>query len=126
MVYLCSFAESLIVQPPGIPPIPTLAAGSARQMLMEAIQYLRAMPRDMTQRANVFEVFARQIEAATSGAWEATRGSGTDGSQIFFGRQGEALIVRPDGHLFRSSLGHGIAITAVGLCPDYGTSRALD
>jgi len=103
-----------------------LTPGSPRQMLGEAIQHLRSLPQDPVKRADVFESFARQIENHTGGAWTAARGSGTDGAQIFLGRQGEGLVVAPDGRLYRGALGKGISITANGLQPDYTILKPLD
>jgi hypothetical protein len=95
-------------------------------MLGEAIQYLRSLPRDALQRANVFEALAAQIETASGGAWGATRDAGTDGAHIFLGRFAEGLVVAPDGRIFRGRVGHGLDIVRGGLRPDYGTLRALD
>ena len=95
-------------------------------MLGEAILYLRSLPRDADQRADAFETMARQIENHSGGAWQATRGTATDGSTIFLGRQGEGLIVNPDGRIFRGKLGTGIDIGPTGLCPDFNAATALD
>jgi hypothetical protein len=74
-------------------------------MLGEAIQHLKSLPRDATQRADAFEALAGQIESCSGGAWNAARGTGTDGSEIFLGRQGEGLVVAPDGRIFKGRLG---------------------
>jgi hypothetical protein len=74
----------------------------------------------------VFEALAAQSDNASGGAWQASRGTGTDGAHIFLGRQGEGLVVSPDGRIFRGAIGHGIDVTPAGLRPDYGSLRALD
>src|SRR5262245_48276621 len=107
-------------------PVPTLTPGTPRQMLGEAITHLRSLPRNADQRAEVFEGMAGQIERHSGGAWNATRGTGTDGSHVFLGRQGEGLVVAPDGRIYRGAIGRGIAITAGGLCPDYNSLHPLD
>jgi len=107
-------------------PVPQLTPGSPKQMLGEAIRYVRSLPRDTSQRADAFEALAGQIQANSGGTWNAARGTGTDGSQIFLGRQGEGLIVSPDGRIYRGALGRGIDITNKGLRPDYSTLKALD
>src|SRR5262245_62039456 len=107
-------------------PVPLLAPGPPRQMLAEAIRHLKSLPRSVAQRANAFEALARQIENVSGGAWSAARGTGTDGSQIFLGRQGEGLVVAPDGRIFRGALGRGIRIGPDGLCPDFQALAALD
>jgi hypothetical protein len=95
-------------------------------MLGEAIDFLKSLPRDAVERADAFEALAQQIETHSSGAWNAVRGTGTDGSIIFLGRQGEGLLVAPDGRIFRGALGRGIDITAGGLRPNYSSLRPLD
>jgi hypothetical protein len=95
-------------------------------MLAEAIRYLKRLPRDLSQRADAFEALAKQIEGHTAGKWSAARGSGTDGSIIFLGRQGEALVVTPDGRIFRGALGRGIDITSHGLQPETSILQPLD
>jgi len=95
-------------------------------MLGEAINHLKSLPRDVTQRSDAFDALARQIESHSGGAWSAARGTGTDGSVIFLGRQGEGLVVAPDGRIFRGAIGRGIDIIPNGLRPDLGSLTPLD
>src|SRR5581483_8915519 len=69
--------------------VPVLRQGPPRQMLGEAIDFVKSLPQDAIHRADAFEALARQIESHTGCAWSAARGTGTDGSIIFLGRQGE-------------------------------------
>ena len=95
-------------------------------MLGEAIKHLKSLPHDAAARADAFEALARQIENHSGGTWNAARGAGTDGSIIFLGRQGEGLVVTPDGRIFRGAIGRGIDITPNGLRPDLGSLTPLD
>ncbi len=95
-------------------------------MLGEAIKHVKSLPRDAAVRADAFEALARQIENHSGGAWSAARGAGTDGSVIFLGRQGEGLVVMPDGRLFRGAIGRGIDITPSGLKANVGSLTSLD
>jgi hypothetical protein len=107
-------------------PVPQLTPGPPRQMLREAIQYLRSLPFDAAHRSDTFEALARQIKSNSGGAWDAVRGTGTDGSIVFLGRQGEGLVVTPDGRIFRGAIGHGIDITPSGLRPNFNSLTPLD
>jgi hypothetical protein len=95
-------------------------------MLGEAIRHVKSLPRDAARRADAFEALARQIESHSGGAWNAARGTGTDGSIIFLGRQGEGLVVAPDGRIFRGALGRGIDVAQSGLRPDFNALTPLD
>jgi hypothetical protein len=95
-------------------------------MLGEAIKHVKSLPRDAMQRADAFEALARQIEAHSAGTWSAARGIGTDGSIVFLGRQGEALVVATDGRIFRGAIGRGISITPKGLEPNLKSLIPLD
>jgi hypothetical protein len=95
-------------------------------MLGEAIQHVKSLPRDTARRADAFEALARQIESHSGGAWSAARGTGTDGSQIFLGRQGEGLVVSTDGRIFRGALGRGIDMAPQGLRPNFNVLIPLD
>lgn len=106
--------------------VPQLAPGHPRQMLGEAIRYVKSLPLDAAVRADAFEALAKQIESHSGGVWSAARGTGTDGSVIFLGRQGEGLVVMPDGRIFRGALGRGIDITVGGLQPNPASLTPLD
>jgi hypothetical protein len=108
------------------PLVPQLTPAQPRQMLGEAIRYVKSLPRDAARRADAFEALARQIESHSNGAWSAARGAGTDGSAIFLGRQGEGLVVAPDGRIFRGALGRDIDITPTGLQPNFNSLTPLD
>ena len=109
-----------------MPGVPRLTPGRPDQMLREAIRHVKALPLDHGQRADAFEAFAKQIENHTGGGWNASRGQGTDGSAIFLGRQGEGLVVKPDGSLHRGRLGNGIVLTPAGLSLDPVALTPLD
>jgi hypothetical protein len=106
--------------------VPQLIPGQPGQMLGEAINHLKSLPRNAANRADVFEALARQIESHSGGAWSAARGRGTDGSVIFLGRQGEGLVVAPNGRIFRGAVGRGIDIIPNGLRPDLSSLTPLD
>jgi hypothetical protein len=95
-------------------------------MLGDAIQHVKSLPRDAVQRADALEALVKQIESHSSCAWIAARGTCMDGSIVFLGRQGEALLVAPDGRIFRGAIGRGIAITPKGLQPHFGSVTSLD
>jgi hypothetical protein len=95
-------------------------------MLGEAIRHVKSLPRDAAARADAFEALAKQIESHSGGAWSAARGTGTDGSIIFLGRQGEGLVVTPDGRIFRGAIGRGIDVIPSGLQPNLGSLTPLD
>src|SRR5262245_33342867 len=111
--------ERIAVANAGPSPVPRLTSGPPRKILGRAIRYVTSLPQDAGQRADALEALAAQIEAHSGGAWKAARGKGTDGSDIFLGRQGEGLVVSPDGRLYRGALGKGIDIAPHGLRPDY-------
>ena len=111
---------------PGGASVPQLTPGHPVQMLREAIKHVKSLPRDVAQRADAFEALASQIERHSSGAWKASRGTGTDGSEIFLGRQGESLVVAPDGRIYRGALGKGIDVAPDGLRPNYASLNPLD
>ncbi|HUG92098.1 MAG TPA: hypothetical protein VML55_14760 [Planctomycetaceae bacterium] len=95
-------------------------------MLGEAIQHVKAHRQDQRARADLFEVLTAQIETSSGGAWKAARGNGIDGSEIFLGRQGEALVIARDGRLFRGAIGRGVSIDPSGLRPEYPKLQPLD
>jgi hypothetical protein len=95
-------------------------------MLGDAIRHIKSLPRDAAQRADAFEALARQIENHSRGLWNAARGTGVDGSIIFLGRQGEGLVVMPDGRIYRGAIGRGIALLPDGLHSDPDTLTPLD
>jgi len=95
-------------------------------MLGEAIRHVKSLPQEAGRRADAFEALARQIESHSGGAWSAARGAGTDGSVIFLGRQGEGLVVAPNGRIFRGVIGRGIDITPNGLQPNFNSLTPLD
>jgi hypothetical protein len=110
----------------GNPAVPQLTPGNPGQMLGEAIRYLKSLPRDPDLRADAFEALASQIEQHSGGAWQAARDKAADGAHVFLGRQAEALVVAPDGGLYRGAVRRGIDLTPAGLIPDYGVLKALD
>jgi hypothetical protein len=94
-------------------------------MLQEAIQHLKALPRDAALRADVFDALAQQIQSASGGTWNAARGTGTDGSHIFLGRLGEGLVIAPDGGIFRGRLSRDIVVVRGGVRPNYSQLKPL-
>jgi hypothetical protein len=106
--------------------IPQIERGSNREMLGQAIAHVQAHQGTAAQKADLFERLAGQINELSGGSWSAARGLGTDGSHVFVGELGEALIISPEGKLFRGSVGTGVRAVAPGKFEvDYSQLRAL-
>jgi len=60
-----------------------------------------------TERVATLEDMLGQIHQLSKGYWKFARWPATDGSHVFFGAKGEALIVNPQGQLFLGSLRTG-------------------
>ena len=56
------------------------------------------------QKADVFQSMASQITKLSSGIWTAARRVETEGSHVFLGGVGGALVIYSSGELFRGSL----------------------
>src|SRR6185437_4935297 len=80
--------------------IPRIAPGSNREMLGQAIRHVKEFGGTAAERADLFEKLASQVNELSHGSWSATRGIGTDGSHVFLGGRGEALIIDSNGGLF--------------------------
>lgn len=87
---------------------PQIVAGSNRDTLGQAVGHVKAHGGTAADKADLFDRLAKkQIEPLSKGSWKSTRAAGTDGSHVFLGGAGEALVIAPDGSLHRGSLQTG-------------------
>jgi len=109
--------------------VPTIAKGSNREMLGQAVRHLKGMGGSAADKAKVFEGMAAQINKLSGGSWSAAWAAGADGAHIFAGEFGEALVVSPTGALFRgnvTNIGSEFAVGAGGkLQPLYSALKGL-
>ena len=73
-------------------------------MLGQAINYLKSMPQDAAQRMAMFDQLRVQIEEATGGSWSANKQLIPGGGSVFSGKFGEALVIDPEGNLYRGNV----------------------
>lgn len=103
--------ESLSARPaPAAQPstaTPQITAGTPEQMLRQAIDHVKGMGGTATERTATLENLLKQIQELSKDYWTFKRGSGTDGSTVFYGGKGEAIIVNPEGQLFLGGLKSG-------------------
>jgi hypothetical protein len=77
-------------------------------MLGQAVAQVKAHPGTSAEKADMFDRLAKyQSEPLSKGSWKATRATGADGSHVFVGKAGEALIISPDARLYRGSFQSG-------------------
>lgn len=91
--------------------IPTLSGSTAAEMMPQAMRALATSTANGAQKAAMFEGMAAQITTATKGAWNATRMAGPNGSNVFFGKAGEALVINAEGQVFRGALGTAVKVS---------------
>lgn len=99
----------------GLPKVvPQITPAANREMVGQAVGHVKSLPGGAAEKADLFEKLGEQITAHSGHSWRAKRGAGTDGSHVFLGDAGEALIISPAGEMFRGSLQNG-SIAIAGL-----------
>jgi RHS repeat-associated protein len=118
------FVMSAKTGPGGLMPI--VKAGN-REMLYQAVQQVKASSGSAAQKAEMFQQLAGQVAQLSGGSWRALRGVGSDGSHVFMGGAGEAVVISPAGQLFRGALQTGgVSPTGPGrFLVDYAQLRPL-
>jgi RHS repeat-associated protein len=107
--------------------IPMLTGPTAREMAREAIQLVKSLKGSPEEKAALFEQLAEQIKVKTGGSWQAARMTGTDGSSVFLGTQGETLVISPAGQIFRGKIADGVlTFNGAAPTPNYSILRLLD
>lgn len=94
-----------------------VGAEEARR-LREVLARLAIETRSSREKANAFEQATLEIRAASSGTWEASRMTATDGAIVFAGRQSEIVVFAGDGTIFRGKAGSW-RLTRTGIALDY-------
>jgi len=77
---------------------------TSRELFRKALDKVKALNDTAQAKADLFAAEARQIEAATGGAWTAQQMRGINGEHIFVGSAGEMLVITPTTQLFRGRL----------------------
>ena len=90
--------------------LPQIVKGSNREMLHQAVKHVQSVGGSAADKAALFEKLVPQITKLSGNSWTATRGLATDGSHVFLGGAGEALIINPAGQLLRGSLQSGVGL----------------
>jgi RHS repeat-associated protein len=85
-----------------------ILTGSTREMFGEAMATIVKSTAGGAEKAAAFEQMATQITTASRGAWIAVRETAVDGSHLFIGSQGHAIVINAEGQVFRTQLGKGI------------------
>ena len=100
---------------------PAITPGTNREMLGQAIANTNAHP-VASERADFFQGQCAQITQTTGGSWNAARGPGADGSAIFSGDFGNAVVVSPQGELFTGKVTdpNHFSFQRGGMQPNYG------
>jgi hypothetical protein len=76
------------------------------------------------EKIAVWEDFARKMNQWSNEGWDSHRHAGADGSTLFIGNAGEALVITPAGELYRGSFRRDRE-PAGGFSPDYGKMTKL-
>ena len=87
--------------------VPALT-GSVREMYGQAMNTIVRSTAGGAEKAAAFEQMAGQITNASRGAWTAVRETAVDGSHVFLGSQGHAIVINAEGQIFRTQLGQGV------------------
>lgn len=92
-----------------------LKDGSIKEMYDESIQKLKTVSSSTTvkEMADAYESMVRQINTKHA-SWDAKRSLGTDGSYVFVGGYGEALVIAPSGKIFRGNIGPSFGQFSIG------------
>ncbi len=80
--------------------LPALSAGAPQDMLRQSLNYVKNMRGTAAEKAAAFEKYAEHISKNAKGEWTADRMLSADGSHIFAGRFGRAVVISPSGKLF--------------------------
>ncbi len=87
--------------------LPRLNGETPAEQLRDALDRVTRMEGSPEAKAEMFARFGAQIRVRSGYAWNFGSQRGTDGSHIFLGRQGELLVISPQGQLFRGSVQSG-------------------
>ena len=85
-------------------------SGSTREMATQAFKMVATLPGTAAQKVQYFQSLAAQITRASSGAWNAVQQAGPNGSTVFYGKAGEALIVDAKGGVWRGQLNVAVKV----------------
>ena len=87
-----------------------LKGSSATEMLRDAVSTVKRFGGSASQKADLFEAFAKQISNRVPG-WKATRNQGLDDSAIFVASKiGRVLVVSPKGNLYLGNITENINV----------------
>lgn len=86
---------------------PQITADTNEKMLRQAIDHVKVMAPSAKERTAALDELLSQVQQLSKDYWKFARGSGTDGSAVFYGGRGEAIIVNPQGQLFLGGLRSG-------------------
>ena len=113
---------------------PDLKAKNNPGLVAEALGHMQARGGGCDELAACFEQLVPQIQVK-GGGFRAARMQGVDGSWIFVGEIGHALVIAPDGALFLGALemtpaanasGVGVVFEGAGLRPEYTNLRRYE
>ncbi len=85
-------------------------SGGTRDMATQAFKMTASLPGTAAQKVQYFQSLANQISKASGGAWNAAKIAGPNGSTVFFGKAGEALVINSKGQVFRGQLGTAVKV----------------
>ena len=94
--------------------LPRLSGSSNPDLLRQVLNILKGTPGGQAARADPFERLVPQIDEL-GGGFEASRSLGSEGSIIFLGKTGQALVISPEGQIFRGQLESGFRYAGNGI-----------
>ena len=83
---------------------PKIKPGANRDMLGQAIRHVKNHSGSPAEKARMFENLAGQITKHTKGDWTAPRLPSADGSHIFAGEYGHAVVISRTGKIYRGNV----------------------
>jgi hypothetical protein len=107
-------------------PVLQLTPGQPRQLLGEAIQHVKSLPRDAAKRVDAFEAWPSKSRVTPEAPGVPLAAQARTAPSFSSEGQGEGLVVTLDGRIFRGASGRGIDITPNGLEPNLGSMTPLD
>jgi hypothetical protein len=99
--------------------------GAAPEMLKDALAGLGRLPEDAALRAEVFALQAENISVAQGRNWNAVRQPGADGSSIFAGDYGHAVVISPRGGVYRGNIANSGQFDLLAMRPNYSGLREV-